>query len=268
MQKIPPSWWCDRTIIRIWKFPLRKGEKFVRTGLAFENQRNNPLPSLGDGIIIFFFTFVGGFFTFYEEIRNFFFCGTWDCHNRMRKEKLPGIFPCSSRNIPWCRLTDWVSTPRSPPPSLPPTHTRAFSGPKKQVPTFQVPKSKWGVGGRGRRLQPCLPRSFFFFFLPCPGILPGPACDRAREVCGLRRSCASAASRQRWRRRRGSVAAQIHAAVRGLNSHSSNERASVTNYCIDFTSSFWKLFGSFLWSLSLLLLLLLLLHHMIWCCGL
>jgi hypothetical protein len=28
----------------------------------------------------------------------------------------------------------------------------------------------------------------------------------------------------------------------GLNSHSSNERASVTNYCIDFTSSFWKLF--------------------------
>jgi hypothetical protein len=42
----------------------------------------------------------------------------------------------------------------------------------------------------------------------------------------------------------------------GWNSRSSNERASVTNYCIDFTSSFLE---AFLWSLSLLLLL----HHMI-----
>jgi hypothetical protein len=155
------------------------------------------------------FTCVGPFFTFYEEIRKLSFGGggSWDCHNRMRKEKLEEyslVVTKYSLMMP----ADWLSTPRSP-SSSPPTHTRAFQVPKSRCLLFRSQKSKWRGGGR--RLQPCLPRSVFFFLL-CPGILPGLACDRAteRERCRLRRSCASAPSR---RRRRGSVVAQIHAAT-------------------------------------------------------
>jgi len=39
-----------------------------------------------------------------------------------------------------------------------------------------------GSGGEGAAVTTLSATFVFFFFLPCPGILPGPACDRAREV--------------------------------------------------------------------------------------
>jgi hypothetical protein len=55
----------------------------ARTGLAFENQRNNPLPE-GDGK----FYLCWPILYFLGRNKKLFFWGSRDCHNRMRKEKL------------------------------------------------------------------------------------------------------------------------------------------------------------------------------------
>jgi hypothetical protein len=142
----------------------------------------NPLPSFRDGKIIYLcwpilhlfyeeiknfpsffrsvtekFTCVGRFFYFLLRIEKLFFCGTWDCHNRMRKEKLPeySLLVTEYSLMPTDWRTDWV-------PQDPPTHTRAFQVPKSRCLLFRSQKARGGGGGGGGGSNPCGPGVFFF----------------------------------------------------------------------------------------------------------